>query len=98
MTIYCKLCNLPITSGLALTTPESEQVMELMARHLVAKHKSAAVELKQEVDMLYPLFASYLLITRYVRVPPTASELLKAMEDGAQAIANLLAESAKPAA
>ena len=98
MTIHCKLCHFAIKNIGPPIQREIEQVMELMARHLVSKHKDKALTLKQDSTTLFLLLSTYLMITRYVDVPPTETVLLKAIEDGTQALLGLFAEEAKPVA
>jgi hypothetical protein len=70
--------------------------MEIMAKHLIGKHKNEAIALRQDVDALYILLSGYLLATRYVRIPPEETGLLKAVTEGNQALLNLFAEDVKP--
>lgn len=98
MTIRCKVCKCAITSIGPPHQRETEQVMELMARHLVSRHKDKALTLKQDSTTLYLLLSTYLMITRYVDVPPAETVLLKAIQDGTQALLTLFAEDVKPVA
>lgn len=94
MTIHCKLCHCAITSLGPLPGTDSQQVMELMANHLVAKHQRAAVALKEQVA----LFATCSLVIQYVRLSESEAELAKTLNDATHALINLLAGEAKPVA
>lgn len=87
MTIHCKVCGLSIksTSGIA---PEGK-VMEMMANHLVNCHRKDAVSLKQDIDSLYMLLSTYLLMRDYVSIPDDEPELLETYRAAESAISEL---------
>lgn len=98
MTIYCKLCNCAITNIGPYPGDAMQQCMEVMARHLVERHNPQARELKEDVGALVMLLTPYLMVTRYVRVPPNETELLAIIDQGATALMNLFAAETKPVA
>ena len=96
MIIHCKLCKCAIKSIGPPNELETAQLMELMARHLVSRHKSKAEELKLDVQALMPLLSTYLMITRFVDVPPDQTVLAQAIDAATQALIRIFAEEAKP--
>lgn len=96
MILHCKLCKCAIKSIGPPNEFETAQLMELMARHLVSRHKSKAEELKLDVQALLPLLSTYLMITRFVDVPPDQTALSETIEAATQALLRIFAEETKP--
>lgn len=88
MTIHCKLCGHTIQPRGPDATAAG---MEEMVRHLLSHHNRDAAALKQDIDTLHVLLASYLLIKNYVRIPPQETELQKHFGDLEQSLVNLFA-------
>lgn len=98
MTVRCKLCKCAIKSIGPPTDNETAQVMELMTRHLVSRHRDKALTLKQDAETLFLLLTTYLMVARFVDVPPTETVLLQTIEAATQSLVSLFAEDAKPVA
>lgn len=94
MTIQCRHCKCAIKSVGPPSDFEEAQVLELMARHLVAKHRDKAALLQEEVGLV----STYLMISRHVTVPPAETVLMKLFEESAEAVMRLFANDAKPVA
>lgn len=83
MTIYCQLCKHQINSRHDLPSdksPESD-CLESLSRHLVSRHPKQAAELKNDIDSLPLLLATYLLIKYFANIPPESASLQKHFEE-----------------
>lgn len=80
MTIFCKLCRQQINSHLS-AEEAIKDIMATMSSHLVVAHNKSAVELATEVALASSLIASYLLISRYVQIPASETELVGTFEE-----------------
>jgi hypothetical protein len=69
MTIYCKLCNQAIKSDSGSFAEDTKKVLESLSTHIVRYHKTEADGLKTDTDLLPLIISTYLLITRFARVP-----------------------------
>lgn len=79
MTIFCKLCGQKLDS----TKPDTDaqkDVMIQMTNHLSA-HQDMAVAFAKELTTINHLFATYLLIRKFVRIPPGEKALLKSYRE-----------------
>jgi hypothetical protein len=77
MTIYCKICGQKFGSD----KPDCQKdVLTQMSNHL-GNHQEQAVSLAKAVIQCSQLVATYLLIKRCVRIPPTEKELLQSVRE-----------------
>lgn len=79
MTISCNICGQKFTS----VRPAAEQqqdVLVQMTNHL-GSHQEQAVSLAKDVRAVTQLMATYLLIKKYVRIPPEETALLANYEE-----------------
>jgi hypothetical protein len=97
MVIHCKLCHFAIKPLGPLQVTESEQVMELMAEHLVARHPREAASLKQDLMLLGLLLSPYLMIQRYVTIPEGETALRETVDKAESALMELFAPETKTA-
>ena len=79
MTIFCKLCGQKLNSSKP-DDKAQEDVMIQMGNHLSA-HQDIAVAFAKELLLINKLFATYLLIKKFVRIPPEETAFLKSYED-----------------
>lgn len=86
MTIYCRICNYEVNSRKDLAPGKSEEsdCLESLSRHLVSRHPKQALELKNDIDSLPLLLATYLLIKYFAIVPAEADSLQKHFEENEQ--------------
>lgn len=73
MTIFCKICGQKLNS----TRPDAEQqkdVLTQMSNH-IGSHQEQAVTLAKSIVQGSQLLATYLLLKKYVRIPPEEKEL-----------------------
>ena len=84
MTIKCRLCGLPLDSGLPAAQAQAD-LMQRMTEHL-GRHKNEAAELAMLVELAPKLIASYLLLSRYVTIPPNETELWQTFRESERAL------------
>ena len=85
MTIRCKLCQHELRSMVAGSKAQAH-VMEQMTKHLVEQHKPEATEL----SLIVAATSTYLLLRRYVDIPPDETELLHTFERNEQSLFEIL--------
>ena len=85
MTIRCSICQHELRSMVA--GPQAQaHVVEQMTKHLMEQHKPEAAELA----MIVAATSTYLLLRRYVDIPPQETELLNTFERNEQSIFEIL--------
>lgn len=91
MTIYCRLCNCKIDSRKDLPAGKSEEsdCLESLSRHLVSRHPKQALELKDDLDSLPLLLATYLLIKNFTNIPPESDSLQRHFEQNEQLLLDM---------
>ena len=93
MTLYCKLCNYAIKPIGPHATSDTEFTMELLAKHLKARHPEDA----QSLAVCLVLLSSYLLIHTYARIPPQEKIFQEYMDQAQQELLHLFSEDLKTA-
>lgn len=95
MTIYCKLCNHRVSSRPNLEADKSEEgdCLESLSRHLVSRHPAQALELKNDLESLPLLIATYLLIKGFATIPPESGSLKKHFEENEQLLLEMFADA-----
>ena len=86
MKIYCRLCNYEVNSRKDLPSGKSAEsdCLESLSRHLVSRHPKQALELKDDLDSLPLLIATYLLIKHFANIPPESDSLQRHFETNEQ--------------
>lgn len=95
MTIQCKVCGCSIKSIGPASVNDAHEVLELMAKHLVSRHKRQAQSLKEQIDTLFLLLSTYMMIRHYVTIPPDEIELFQKVHEGELALMSLLSAEEK---
>ena len=91
MTITCQLCGLKFESKLPANKAQSD-VLAQMSTHLGAAHRAEA----EELATIIAATSTYLLISRYVDIPPAETELQKSFELNEKSLFELLGVNPQP--
>lgn len=91
MKIYCRLCNYEVNSKKDLPPSKSEEAdcLESLSKHLVSRHPKQALELKNDLDSLPPLIATYMLIKYFANIPPESDSLQRHFEQNEQLLLDM---------
>lgn len=93
MTIFCKICGHRIRSERAENA--EAHVLEQMSTHL-GQHPKQAAALAEDLMGLSQMLATYLLITRYVRIPPDEAGLLESFQRNEQELVSIFGVEPQP--
>ena len=91
MTIACQVCGQIFTSQLPPNQAQSHVIAQ-MTKHLGAAHRQEA----EELATIIAATSTYLLISRYVDIPPAESELQKSFELNEKSLFELLGVDPQP--
>jgi hypothetical protein len=84
MIIFCKICGHRILSPKPANEAQRD-VLQQMSNH-IGTHQDHAITLAKTVVAASQLLATYLLIKRYVRIPPEEKELLETFRENEESL------------
>jgi hypothetical protein len=95
MTIFCKLCGHKIQSG---QPPDEAQkdVLQQMTNH-IQQHQDHAQRLAKTIMTASQLIATYMLIKKFVRIPPEEKQLLQSFDDAENCLLDMVGIEPEPA-